>query len=163
MSCNKDSVSEPGVALPVIEENLSYNEAYRDSIVALKWDAVVIMYKDGTGLRKLTDFFVPSVTWSPNKWKILYSTGYELYVMNPDGGQRRLLSQQRELFAFAVASPDRHRIAYVAKDTQTSSGERLDQGDERGRNRCTATDAAATCTQSRHLDTGFPPGTLQRC
>jgi Tol biopolymer transport system component len=102
---------------PNIEDVKTYNEACRDSIVALDSYGVVIMHKSGSGLRRLLNVGAVSVTWSPNKWKILFSNGHELFTMNPDGSNMNKLTIQRELILFAISSPNGQNIAYVAKDT----------------------------------------------
>ncbi|MDI6766587.1 MAG: hypothetical protein QME52_07170 [Bacteroidota bacterium] len=122
-SCNRDSPTEPLVPLPKIEDSTSYNMAYKDSIVALRTHDIVIMNKGGTGVRRLISIEgASSVTWSPKKWKILYSTPYELYVMNPDGTSQTKISREREYITYAICSPNGEKIAYVAHDSTLTSG-----------------------------------------
>lgn len=116
-SCNKDNPTEPTPVLPNIEDNFQYNEPYRDSIVALTSNSIVIMYKNGNGLRNLKNVSARCVSWSPNKWKILYSTPYDLFSMDCDGTNEKRISISKEFILFAIASPNGQKIAYVAKDT----------------------------------------------
>jgi Tol biopolymer transport system component len=117
VSCKKESPSEPQINASNIEDIKTYNEACRDSIVALDSYGVVIMHKSGSGLRHLLNIGAVSATWSSNKWKILFSNGHELYTINPDGSNMNKLPIQRELILFAIPSPNGEKIAYVAKDT----------------------------------------------
>lgn len=107
---------EPNIA-PIEGVSPVYNEAYRDSIIAIGDEGLYILHKSGTGAHKLAAGPIASVSWTWNKQKILYATPYELYVMNPNGDSVKLISLKREWFNHAVASPDGRRIAYVAKDT----------------------------------------------
>jgi Tol biopolymer transport system component len=117
LSCKKEAPSEPTTSLPNIENSKSYNEAYRDSIVGLNSYGIVIMHKSGSGLRQLLQINGRCVTWSPNKWKILYSNPYELFTMNPDGSDTNKVPLQREYILFAISSPNGEQIAYVVIDT----------------------------------------------
>lgn len=116
-SCNKDNPTEPAPTIPNIEDNFQYNEPYRDSIVALTSNSIVMMYKNGDGLRNLKNISARCVSWSPNKWKILYSTPYYLFSMDYNGQNEKKISTNREYILFAISSPNGQKIAYVSKDT----------------------------------------------
>lgn len=124
-SCNKDNPTEPTPSLPNIEDNFQYNEPYRDSIVALTSNSIVMMYKNGDGLRNLTNISARCVTWSPNKWKILYSTPYDLFSMDYNGKNEKKISLNREYILFAISSPNGQKIAYISIDT---TSEHLSEG-----------------------------------
>jgi Tol biopolymer transport system component len=123
-SCVREASVDPLLpdSMPVIEESALYNEAYRDSILIQTFQGILIAYKNGTGLRWLDSVDTRFVSWSPNKWKIIYSTPYDLYVAECDGRGRRRISRERDYIKFAMCSPDRHRIAYIATDSSLTSG-----------------------------------------
>ena len=119
-SCNKDNPTEPIPSLPNIEDNFQYNEPYRDSIVALTSNSIVMMYKNGDGLHNLKSISARSVSWSPNKWKILYSTPYNLFSMDCNGENEKKISLNREYILFAISSPNGQKIAYISIDTTSA-------------------------------------------
>jgi Tol biopolymer transport system component len=104
-----------------IEDKLYYNEPYRDSIIAIESGSIVIMCKNGSGLRKLKDIQTSFVTWSPNKWKIIFSSGLVLYSMDYDGKNIQKISVQDFPIRYAVASPDGNKIACIIEDTTDKS------------------------------------------
>ena len=119
LSC-KETPLEPSLLISTIEDTNKYNELYRDSILAIHNSNIVIMYKDGSGLRKLKYAFPKFITWSPNKWKILYSKHNEsgmLYYADYNGENEKLISEKEKPITYAVISPDAKKIAYILKDT----------------------------------------------
>lgn len=104
-----------------IEDKQYYNEPYRDSIIAIESSSIVIMYKNGSGLRKLKDIQTSFVTWSPNKWKIIFSSGLVLYSMDYDGNNIQKISSQVFPIRYAIASPDGNKIAFIIQDTTDKS------------------------------------------
>lgn len=104
-----------------IEDKQYYNEPYRDSIIAIESSSIVIMYKNGSGLRKLKDIQTSFVTWSPNKWKIIFSSGLVLYSMDYDGNNIQKISSQVFPIRYAIDSPDGNKIAFIIQDTTDKS------------------------------------------
>ena len=96
-----------------------FNEAYRDSIVAIKGGGEVsLWFKDGTEGRVVGRWSeARSVSWSPRKWKILCATSHGLFFMNPDGSNQKPVTPSREYFLDAKMSPDAQKIAYISIDT----------------------------------------------
>jgi Tol biopolymer transport system component len=98
-----------------------YNEMYRDTIITLSGSGIMLIHKGGTGGR-IVQPNASTATWSPRKWKILYGNGdrifgYNLYFMNADGTDSRLVTTAREQYRHALMSPDGQKIAYVSVDS----------------------------------------------
>jgi hypothetical protein len=88
------------------------------------------MTANGMDVTKLTIPETDSVSdWSPDgKWIVTFSdrhpphgSGYQLYVMRPDGTQQRRLTQGKGLNVNARFSPDGRQVVYVHSEKATSS------------------------------------------
>ena len=77
--------------------------------------AIFVVSPDGTGLKRLSPegAFDSDPVWSPDRQKILFSSGSDLYVMNADGSGRTPLVQGQGFHSYRW-SPDGGRIAFVA-------------------------------------------------
>lgn len=118
LSCEKNNPTQVLIESANVEDNLSYNEAYKDSIIAQDNGLIKMFHKSGNGIHNiLTETYVRSATWTPNKWRILYSTPYDLCLVDADGKNAHKISREREFFMYAIASPSGKKIAYLAIDT----------------------------------------------
>lgn len=106
-----------------------YNEASADSILFTSSrtigtsfiPSVHIMYKDGSGIRSLTnEWFTFGATWSPDRWKILFITDASfnepergLYIMDANGKNKERLTPIGEDVWYGAFSPDGNHIAYI--------------------------------------------------
>ena len=121
ISCHQTTPVQPEAEIPSIDNIPSYNEAYRDSILVLDWQGILIVHKSGTGLRRLSTLPALAATWSPRKGKVLVTLPDRLSLVNPDGQNERVISRQPERFRTAMSSPDGRKIAFVSKDPTDSN------------------------------------------
>ena len=122
IACMEESPTQAMLTLPNVEDILTYNEQYRDSIIAQTNGRVVIFHRDDGGLHVLlSGAKVRSATWTPNKRRILYSTPYELCLADANGNNAFKISHEREYILYALASPSGTKIAYIAIDTASTA------------------------------------------
>jgi Tol biopolymer transport system component len=82
--------------------------------IAFNHDDFLVVNADGTGLRQVADSFQQGFAWAPDGDQIATLEGPELYVVDADGTDRRLISRGQGPLESVSWSPDGRTIAYTA-------------------------------------------------
>jgi Tol biopolymer transport system component len=134
LSCDIDKA--PLSPNSIFSDNTEYNIPYENKILFTSNRKVnnkaglriFLMNEDGSDIQNIiNDGISFSATWSPNKWKILYTSHRDLnensilYQVDYTGKNRRQISLSTEDVTYGKMSPKGNMIAYIVQKARVGS------------------------------------------